>query len=795
MLKNYFLIAFRNLKRNSLYSFINIMGLAVGLTCCLLIISYVSYELSFDKPHLKNDRIYRVYINAFWGDNEANIGVTPNIVAPILQSQFPEVERVVRVYNIGKFSPQIVKVGDEIFQEKNFYYADSSIFDVFTFHPVYGKMEGSLDRPNTLVLTRSASQKYFGNTNPVGKIVKVNGNRDYEITAVVEDMPNNVHFRFDMVGSFQGLRWAKPENYSFGSANFYTYVLLNKGVDNTRFEENVANYLEDNYGKEWRKEGFYYYLKMEPLRDIYLRSVITEDIDKKSDIRYVYLFSAIAVFVLVIACINYMNLSTARGSERAKEVGMRKMMGARQGELTGQFLGESSIVSAVAIILGIIMVELLLPLFRELSGRPLNVDLTDPTIYTSLLILWIFISLIAGLYPAVVLSAFKPSTVLKGSFKSSKKGSILRKVLVVIQFSISIFLIAGTAVIYKQMQFIQNKKIGYDKDHILAVPLDSKIVEQLNTFKTEFKRIPEVKSVTASSETPVDVKGGYSYTFDGQPDDQKTSVTAIAVDFDFVGTLGLELVAGNDYSQEDMQKEENTFLLNEAAAKESGRSMEDLLGTRIHLNGRNGVIKGVIKDFNYTSMYREIGPMVLFLEPWQFNYMMIRVSGNNIQNTLSALEGKWKEMAPQRPFAYHFLDQEFERLYSSEMKVSGLFTVFAVIAIFVACLGLLGLAAYMASQRAKEISVRKVMGGSVSSIVMLLTLDFAALVVIAFVIAAPLAWFFMNGWLNDFAYRTSFGLGTLLISGAIAFLVAWGTVAYQAIRAATVNPVDVLRYE
>ncbi|HEX9651278.1 MAG TPA: ABC transporter permease [Cyclobacteriaceae bacterium] len=795
MIKNYLSIAFRNIRRNSLYSIINILGLSVGIACCLLILSYVRYELSFDLPHKKNDRIYRVYMDANFGGQQALIGVTPNIIAPILQSQFPEVEKVVRVYNIGKFRPQIVKVKEELYEEKNFYYADSSIFEIFTFQPVYGQLDGSLDKPNTLVLTQSASQKYFGNKNPVGSVVNVNGNTDYEITAVIEDMPNNVHFRFDMVGSFQGLSWAKPENLTFGSANFYTYVLLYPGADHQNFEDNVATYTENTYGGQWKQSGFFLTLKMEPLKDIYLRSPIDNDIDKKSDIRYVYIFSFIAILVLVIACINYMNLATARGSERAKEVGMRKMLGARKNELISQFMGESILITGFAIFSAIVMVELLMPVFRELSGRQLQNSVSEPILISSLAGIWIGVSLLAGFYPAVILSSFKPSKVLKGSFKSSAAGRGLRKILVVLQFAISIFLIAGTIVIFRQLDFIQNKKLGYDKDQVIAVPIDNKIAGNLDIFKNEFVSIPGVINVTAASETPSDVKGGYSYIFEGRSLDESMSVNAMAVDIDFIKTLGIEVVSGRDYSEDSKQKPDFSFIFNEAAASRSGLSIENLIGERISLNGRNGVVTGIMKDFHFTSMYREIGPLILFIEPSQFAYMMIKIDGQNIQQTLNTLATKWKTLASHRPFEYGFLDDEFTRLYAAEMKVGELFSVFAIVAIFIASLGLLGLAAYMASQRAKEISVRKVMGASVGRVVLLLSFDFARLVLIAFIISAPLAYYIMNNWLNEFVYRVSFGVETLLIAGLLAFIIAWGTVAWQAFKAATINPVDILRYE
>lgn len=761
----------------------------------MLIVTYVRFELSFDTPHKNIDRIHRVYMDISAGGQQSVIGVTPNIVAPTIQAQFSEVEKVVRVYNIGNFRPQIVKVEEDLFEEQNFYYADSSLFDVFTFDPVYGQLEGALDRPNTLVLTRSASEKYFGETNPVGTVVLVNGATDYEITAVVEDMPPNVHFRFDMVGSFQGLSWAKPENLQFGSANFYTYVLLYPEIEPQRFEDNMATFFEDNYGQVWKQMGANVMFRIEPLKDIYLRSVIDSDIDKKSDIRYVYIFSFIAGLVLVIACINYMNLATARGSERAKEVGMRKMLGARRNELVSQFLGESVLITGLAIISGIIIVELLMPAFRNLAGRPLEISLSEPFIIISLLGIWITVSLLAGFYPAVVLSSFQPSTVLKGSFKSSKAGSMLRRVLVIVQFAISIFLISGTIIIFQQLSYIQNKKLGYDKSQVITIPVDRKISQNIDAIRGDFKLIPEVINVTAGSETPTDVKGGYSYIFDGETIATSNSVNAISVDIDFVKTLGIEIAYGRDYDISDTKKEEYTFLFNESAAKESGRDIEELVGSRITLNGRNGIVQGVVKDFHFSSMHREIGPLVLFNQPSQFNYMMIKVESANLQQTLSSIESRWKTLAGHRPFEYGFLDDEFALMYESEMKVGDFFSVFALIAIMIACLGLLGLAAYMAAQRAKEISVRKVMGASVSRVVFLLSIDFAKLVLVAFLISAPIAWYMMNEWLSDFVYRISFGVGTLILAGVIAFVIAWGTVAWQAFRAATVNPVNILRYE
>ncbi len=797
MIRNYLLVALRNIRKHSLYSAINIFGLSVGIISCMLIMTYVQFELSFDNFNEKGDRVFRVFMDADFGSGtQEKIAVTPNIVAPTLQAEFPEIEHAVRVYNPGRFRPYIVKVGEEVYQEPGVYYADSAFFDVFTFQALAGDLQKSLVRPQTVVLTESYAQKYFGSTDVVGKTLLFNNTTDYEVTAVVNDVPDNAHFHFDMIGSFSSLGWYRSENLQWGSANFFTYVLLENKDGAQELEDKMSVLLEDRMGENMRAGGFWIDLRLENLFDIYLSTEAQGGPEPTSDIIYVVLFSSIAILILVIACINYMNLATARASDRAKEVGMRKMLGAKKKELFYQFIGESGLVTFVALLLAVVFVEFLMPGFSALTERNLSIDyIANPIIIVGLISLWITVSLLAGAYPAIVISGFSPSKVLKGSFKTSAVGNVLRKILVTIQFGASMFLIIATMVVFKQLAFIQNKKLGYDKDHVIAIPLDRQIVQRLETFKSVLNANQNIHVVTASSETPTSVRGGYSFTVEGMPKNESVETQALAVDIEFVKTLGIEIVAGSDYTPASAEGETHSFIVNESTARDMGLEPEQTLGKRISLNGRDGFITGVMKDFHFASMHRAISPLVLFLEPGQFNYLLVKTSGDNVGETLGFMKNQWKELVPYRPFEYKFLDDEYGELYKAEQKVGGIYGIFAFLAILIACLGLFGLASYTAVQRAKEISVRKVLGSSVFGVVSLLSRDFGKLVAISFVLAAPLSYYFMQQWLQEFAYQVGVGADVLLVAGIASFLIAWLTVSYHAFKAATSNPVNTLRHE
>ena len=796
MLRNYLQVAVRNIYKYLFYSVINILGLAIGLACCMLIVTYVSFELSYDKYHADSERIYRAYMDANFGaSGQQKLTVTPNILAPLFQSEFPEIEKSVRVYDYGRFRPMVLKAGQESYQEKNFYFADSSIFSVFTFNAIEGDLSTALNNPRSLVLTESAAKKYFGESSSLGKPVTINNRSEYVVTGVVADMQENSHFRFDMVASFSSISQGQPENHQWGSANYYTYFVLTPGAAPEQLEDKIAVFVDKQLGEQYKTYGYWIDYKLQPLSDIHLNSEFSAGTGTGGDMRYVIFFSLIAVIILLIACINYMNLATARASDRAKEVGMRKMLGARKGELFSQFIGESALITLVSIILGIVLVELMMPYFSEFTGNMMSVNYTNINVIVGIIGVWLGVSFVAGSYPALILSRFIPSKVLKGSFRSSVRGSLLRRALVVFQFMISIFLIIGTLVVYKQLTYMQQKKLGYNNEQVVALPLDHQIINKLPVFKAQFKTSPFVSEVTAASETPTSVRGGYSFTTKNRPSEESQETQAMAVDWDFVKVLEIEIVYGRDFQEADSIDDDHEFIINESVVNARGWDAETAIGTEISLNGREGEIIGVMKDFHFSSMHRPIGPLVLFLDYYQLNTMMAKISGD-ITSGINDLEKVWKVLAPHRPFDYDFLDAEYSVLYKKETKVGQLFTIFSVLTILIACLGLFGLASFTAVQRSKEISVRKVMGASIAGVITLLSKDFSKLIGISFLIAAPLGFIVMNKWLaNNFAYKIEVGIETLFISGILAFAIAWLTVGYQAFKAANTNPVDVLRNE
>jgi len=796
MIINYFKIAIRSIRKDLFYSLINIIGLGVGIGSFLMIMTYVQYELSYDKYHDKSDRIYRAYMDVSSGSsNLSKIAVTPNILAPLFQQHFGEIEKISRLFDVSMFSPRIVKVGKEIFQEEGFIYGDSSMFDIFTFVPILGDLKSALNRPNTVVITRSISDKYFGTENPIGKTILVSNTTDYEITAVIEDIPPNSHFRYNLIGSFSSISAAKPENYTWGSANYYTYLLLNERTNPAVLEDKFAKLVTEQIGDQLRNSGSWIDYRLQPLADIHLNNELNRD-ESGGDWKYVYIFSAIAFLILIIACINYMNLATAKSTDRAKEVGMRKMLGARKHQLFSQFIGESLIITLIAIILAILACETFITPFSDLTQRSLSLAyIWEPSGVAGLVILWIVVSLIAGSYPSIALSSFMPATVLKGKFKGSATASNLRRILVIFQFCITIFLISGTIVVYKQLTFIQEKKLGYNNEQVITLPFDRSMLDKFETIKKEFKSNNIIFNVTAGSETPTQIMGGYSFTMEGDPDGEQQETQAVSVDIEYIKTFEIELMAGIDYNEGHAKNEEYEFVINETVLKERNWSLEDAVGKRISLNGRVGPIIGVMKDFHFTSLHRAIGPLVFFYQPSQWNHIMVKVSGNDMPAAISYLETKWKELIPFRPFEYAFLDQEFADLYSTEQKVGQIMGIFSGLAIFIACLGLMGLASFTAAQKSKEIGVRKVMGASILSVIGLLSKQFAVLVIISFIIAAPVSYLLMNSWLDGFEYKIQINVATILVSGLTAFLVAFFSVAYQSFRAAKANPVNTLRYE
>ncbi len=795
---NYLKIALRNLLKHKAFSIVNIVGLSVGLTACMLIALYVQNELSYDNFHKNGDRIVRVVMQYGEEKELTKTAMTGTKVAPAFKRTFPEVEAGIRMYA----DERVVKVGEKFFSEKDFYYADSSFFDVFSFKLLVGNPKKALSAPNTVVISEHSAKKYFGNENPIGKSIRINDTKDYTITGISADCPKSSQIQFDFLASFISLRAAQEEE-TWMNANWTTFLLLKKEENIESLQAKILPFMKTQFSKDEYAESKLTYF-IEPYSKVHLFSDVENTFQPNSNVKYLYIFSAIALLILLIACFTYMNLTTARATDRAKEVGMRKVLGAVSKQLFWQFITESVIITAVALMLSTLLTGIFLPLFNKLIDQKIEFS----AFFTANNFLFILgaglvITLLAGSYPALVLSGFQPIKVLKGSFKTSFSGLVLRKSLTVFQFLISVFLIISTIVIQNQLKFIQNKKLGYNKDHVLVLPTDYKINEKLSTFKIVFKENTEVLGVSAAYETPVFINGGYAMWGEGMPQGKRKSIAALPADENFIKTMDLEIIAGTDLTESDMKlvinedytKNHFNFILNESAVKSMGWTNENAIGRKMDMgDARQGEVKAVIKDFHFASLHQKIEPLIIFPDSY-FNTLMVRISGNNTAQTLTFLSEKWKKIAPHRPFEYEFMDQEFNRLYTSETQIGKAFSVFAFLAIFLACLGLFGLATFTILQRTKEIGIRKVLGASVAQIIAILSKDFLQLVLIAFVIAMPLAYYAMSQWLQDFEYRVNISAWIFAIAGGMTLLTTLLTVSYQAIKAALMNPVKSLKTE
>ena len=807
MFRNYFKSAFRSIAKHKGYSFINITGLAIGMACCLLILMFVNDELSFDSYNENADRIYRVAGSIRFGGRDFDLAVCPAPMAKTLVEEYPDVIDAVRLRDRGSF---IVKYGDNSFKEKKFVYADNNLFDIFTINLLEGDSKTALKDPKTLVLSRETAEKYFGRENPIGKVVKIDNKDDYKVTGVFDNIPSNSHFHFDFIASLESLEESREQMWL--NNNFNTYLLLDKNADHAameaKFPELIKKYLAPQVkqftGQTLEKlsaDGsvkikFY----LQPLRDIHLHSDLTAELEANSDITYVYIFSAVALFILVIACINFMNLSTARSAGRAKEVGMRKVLGSIRSQLIGQFLIESLILSIISMLIALVLVNLALPFFNNLSGKELSMaDNYNPAMILSMLVITLLTGFFAGSYPAFLISAFQPISVLKGQLKGGVKSGFLRSALVVFQFAASIILIIGTLVVMNQLHYIQTKKLGFDKDHVLILHNAYLLDKQVETFKNEMLESPHINEATVSEYLPVPSSRNSSGVFPEGKYNNKTSTSMQIwkVDYDYIKTMGMKIVEGRDFSRE-FSTDTTATVINRRTAEQFGWT--NPLGKRLSKFKSNEgdmehyTIIGVVEDFHFDSLRNNIGPLMMYLGDSK-GMISFRIDGSDIAGTLGLLKDTWNRFMPGQPFEYSFLDERFNNVYRTEEKIGEIFGSFAVLAIFVGCLGLFGLAAFVAEQRTKEIGIRKVLGASISSIITLLSKEFAILVGIANFIAWPAAYFIMKKWLEDFAYKTAMSPWTFLAAGMAALLIALITISYQSIKAALANPVNSIKYE
>jgi putative ABC transport system permease protein len=808
MIRNYLKIALRNLWKNKTFSIINIVGLAVGIATCLLISLYVLDELSYDKYNKNENRIYRVNADIKFGGEDQKLAVCPDPLAFTFVRDYPEVENAVRFRNYG---PSLVKKGNENIKEERIIYADSTLFEVFTLPMIAGNSKKALAEPNTVVITESIAKKYFNTTNVLGQILRFDNTKDFKITGVIRDIPEASHFAFDFFVALAGVKEASQNIWL--NFNFNTYLLLRKDADirsfQKKFDEVMTKYMWPQAEqlmhidqKDFKKSGNYVNLSLIPLTDIHLHSDRIAELAPNSDIQVVYIFSIIAIFILLVACVNFMNLSTARSSNRAKEVGIRKVLGTQRKNLISQFLTEAILMSLISVVLAIGIALLLLPYLNNLAFKKLSLSVAEHPFMIPLLIgFTIIVGLLAGSYPAFYLSAFRPIQVLKGTIAAGFKRSYLRSTLVVFQFFISIVLIIATIIIYNQLSYIRNKKLGFNKEQVLLVKDAYVLDKQAETFKQEALKYPEVISGTKSGYLPVSSSRDNESLFPENKieNDKAVSTQVWTVDHDYVKTLGMQIVQGRDFNK-DFPTDSNAMILNETAVKQFGFT-DNPIGRKItqiadinKKTTRNYTVVGVVKNFNYESLRQNIGALCLHIgsDP---NIISFRLKTDNIEQTVARIQKTWKKIAANEPFTYSFLNEEFDDMYRSEQRAGKIFISFAVLAILIACLGLFGLATYAAEQRTKEIGVRKVLGATVSNIVRMLSRDFLKLVLIASVIAFPVAWYFMNKWLQDFAYRISITWWIFLAAGIIAALIALFTISFQAIKAAIANPVKSLRTE
>lgn len=813
MFRNYLKITLRNLWNNKSYSFINIVGLAFGLASCIIILLYLNNELSYDKHHKKADRIARVASFIDFSGSYLELATTSAPMGPTLRNDYTEVEDMVRFRPRGEF---LVRSGDINIKESDIIFSDPSVFNVFTIPVIHGNGETALIEPYTLALSKSKALKYFGTENVVGKTLLLDDDQTFEITAVYEDMPETSHFNFEFLLSME-TNADEANNGVWLSNNFRTYLLLKEGTDLKAFEENFKSikktYIEPqlidytgNTLNEFEQVGNSIEYELQPLTDIHLQSDLVAEFEPNGNIKYVFLFSGLAGFILILACINFMNLSTARSVKRAKEVGIRKTLGSVRKQLVTQFFTESILLCLFSFLIALLIVELTLPFFSNLSGTNLVSNyFSNTNLILSIAGIVLLTGLLSGSYPAVMLSGFQPIKVLKGVL--DKGTSRFRSMLVVFQFSVSLVVIIGLLVINKQLDFIQNQSLGFQKEQTVIIHDAYTLDTNLNVYKEELLKEPEFKNATISSYLPVSGFSMNDQTFWPKGDDPvqgNTSSTQVwRVDTDYIPTLGMEIIEGRNFS-EDRGADENTVILNEALANRFG--FEEPLGEVITTftqrpdgsfdteNLLEFKVIGIVKNFHFRSLRENIAPLGLFKGTSRGN-VIFKIDSQDAGVALSKLENSWKEMAPGQPFNYSFLDERFDRMYRTENRVSNLVFAFSVLIIIIACLGLFGLSAYSAEQRTKEIGIRKVLGASVSGIVSLVSKDFLKLILISFLIAAPVGYFFMQQWLKEFTYKTNIGFDVFLISGIGIILIASITVSWQSIKAALTNPVKSLKSE
>jgi putative ABC transport system permease protein len=789
MLKNYLKIAFRNLLRHKGFSFINIFGLGIGMASSILILLWVTDELSYDKFHNHHENLFR--ITSSLPELNVHAAVSSAPLAQAFTQQLPEVKKAVRV---GGLYSELLEVGDALFDEKRIVYADSNFLQFFSFPMKAGDAKTALLQPQSIVVTDAMARKYFGDQDPIGKVIRRAHQDDLTVTGVL-DIPENSHLQFDFLipMSFLARSNRDLKENIWDNFNFYTYVYLDDKVAASEAEQKtLAEKFTDIY--KANEPNLKVHFALQPLTRIHLHSKFIADLPGHGNIQYVYIFSVVGLFILAVACINFMNLATARSARRAKEVGLRKVAGAVRFQLVRQFLAESSLIAFVSLALAIAIVFVVLSAFNDLSGKNLAISFLNYKLVIMLLGITFITGLLAGSYPAFFLSSFVPAAVLKGNLKSGAKSATFRNVMVVIQFTVSITLLVGTTIVYNQLQYIKNKNIGFDKENLIYAPMTGALWTKYQALRTSLEENPMTSDFAIVSDLPTLISNAtIGVEWPGKDPDAQPLFTNVAVDENAIDLLKLTLLAGRNFS-EDIAADSVNLIVNEATLKTMNMKVEDAVGSSITLWGNKGTIIGVIKDFNFQPLQKSIEPLLLRFNRWG-GIALLKTKPQQTEATIEQLGNIFKKLNPEYPFTYNFVEEDLDKMYRAEQRLGTLFTIFAGLAIFISCLGLYGLSAFLAERRTKEIGVRKVLGASVPHIVFLLSRTFTKPILIAMLIATPLSWYAMDQWLSGFAYHVSISWTVFLLSFLISLTIAWGTVSFESIKAAIADPARSLKDE
>jgi len=792
MIRNFFITAYRVLIRDKGFSFINILGFSIGIACSILIFMWVNDELTFDSQHKNGKRIFRVIANVPSGEERLNVAVTPALLAPSLREEYPDIEEATSFKSIGSTE---FRVDGKIIEERGAAIGQSDLFSIFSFSFLEGNPQTCLDNPNSIVITEDLARKYFGNESAIGKELDLVGLGFYNVSAVIEDV-SHCHFQFNYILPFEIAKTLFNDNLDeMGTYNYTTYIMLREGVNPDLFRQKISDFMDkyDEEGDDQKEDKLILFIQN--LKDIYLKSDFAYDFIQKGDINNIYIFSFIAIIILVIASINFMNLSTARSANRSREIGLRKVVGGKRKHIISQFYIESALVTIPGFIFALIFVELLTPWFSNLAGKDFSQNIfSNPTLVIYYLASLIVITFLSGSYPALYLSSFIPVKVLKGDLAQGASSGTFRKVLVIFQFSITIILLVATIVIDNQLTYIRSRDLGYDKEQLIQVFKSKTINKKYDVFKSRLLQSPYISDVTSIS-NPFIYAGPSAVLneWDGNIGEEYFRLHFQYVDYDFINTMGIEMLEGRSFSKDFHDDSAVVYLVNETAKKKLG--MDQTVGSHMTFLEKEGKILGVFKDFNYNTLHNKIDPLVVILDNADTRYAMIRVEKEGVKNALQHLEQVWKELEPEHEIFYAFVDERLDSLYRTEQRTGKIFRYFAFFAIFISCLGLFGLASFMTEQRRKEIGVRKVLGSGVFPLIYLLTWEFVKWVLLAGLIGLPLAYYFSIKWLEGFYYRTDISVMPYALAILIAIIVAIFTVSFKTFRAAVKNPVDSIKYE